>query len=196
LIEICSDLGPTMCFSGRRYIDGSGAILETGKKLRGDFKWNNSIIQNVAPGNTILLNPQAVELVKSFGAPDVKHYDSWIYLVMSLFGEILYLPEDLISYRLHGKNSVGLRSFKDILRLPSRVSDYLMQLEILQNQIEVRQEFVLPPQLTTFIKGISSGKLHQRLKSALLAPVKRESLPESQIVKLVILILQFRKQRT
>ena len=67
------------------------------------------MIENIASGNTILINGQAIKLINRIPDPQVKHYDAWIYLLVSAFGKVVEIPLPLTSYRIHSNNSIGLR---------------------------------------------------------------------------------------
>ena len=74
----------------------------------------NSLVENIAPGNTILLNPaaavllvQAARRVLAAGVLPVAH-DWWAYqMVMGLGGVVLFDPRPALLYRQHGANAVG-----------------------------------------------------------------------------------------
>ena len=69
----------------------------------------NSCFENIAPGNTVLLNNPAIKVINSLQNPPVVHYDSWIYLLISTFGKVDLIPSYFVRYRIHLNNSVGLR---------------------------------------------------------------------------------------
>jgi glycosyltransferase involved in cell wall biosynthesis len=89
--------------------------------------FRNALVQNVAAGNTILLNPAAVELVGSMVAqvPQVVVHDWWIYqLVTGAGGQVLHDDEPTLLYRQHAANQIGandrfyqrLKRFKQLVR--------------------------------------------------------------------------------
>jgi glycosyltransferase involved in cell wall biosynthesis len=99
---------PTLVFCNRNYINADNEIISTrSHKIRPSFQ--NALIENVAPGNTMLMNKSLVDLICALPDDIVGHYDAWIYLVASGLGKCVYVPEALVNYRLHGDNLVGLR---------------------------------------------------------------------------------------
>ena len=100
---------PLLVFSKRQYIDSLGKPIGASKNLSFDPSFLNALVENIVPGNSMLLNQKAVELVRSYKDPQVKHYDSWIYLLVSALGECRYIEDELVKYRIHERNSVGLR---------------------------------------------------------------------------------------
>jgi hypothetical protein len=72
----------------------------------------NALVQNVLAGNTMLLDPGAVALVRRTAqaalAHGVRHHDWWVYLVASGAGaRIVIDPVPGVLYRQHGANHMG-----------------------------------------------------------------------------------------
>ena len=108
LLEMKIDL-PMCVITQKLHIDSSSAAIGKSKILRNKPSFENSMIENVASGNTILINRQAINLINNIPDPQVRHYDSWIYLLVSLFGKVAEIPIPLTKYRIHSNNTVGLR---------------------------------------------------------------------------------------
>ena len=67
-----------------------------------------SLTQNIATGNTIVMNQEAARLVASIPAPDSSPHDWWSYIVVSAFGGlVIYDSEPTVLYRQHMKNLIG-----------------------------------------------------------------------------------------
>lgn len=80
---------------------------KTRKKTR-DFSIFNTIIQNICPGHTQVLNNKLLELLK--GDIDISRiyvYDSWITSTAILYGKILFNNDSYTYYRQHDKNLLG-----------------------------------------------------------------------------------------
>ena len=69
------------------------------------------LIQNVAVGNTILINRPLLDLAVPI--PDAAHmHDWWLALCAAAFGALAYNPRQLVAYRIHSQNvtcPVGFR---------------------------------------------------------------------------------------
>jgi len=100
---------PMMSTCLRLYIDEFGEVIGKSKNLRKLPSFVNSCFENIAPGNTVLLNNPAIKVINSLQNPPVVHYDSWIYLLISTFGKVDLIPSYFVRYRIHLNNSVGLR---------------------------------------------------------------------------------------
>ncbi len=67
-----------------------------------------SLTQNIATGNTIVMNNAAARLVASIPAPAASPHDWWSYIVVSACGgRVIYDPEPVVLYRQHMKNMIG-----------------------------------------------------------------------------------------
>ena len=67
--------------------------------------------QSIAPGCTMLINRELVQLARdSYGANMVMH-DWWISLIASAFGRVRLIPQQTMLYRQHGDNSVGATQY-------------------------------------------------------------------------------------
>ena len=112
--------------SQRLHIDATGRIIGKSRRLRKAPSFENALVENIAPGNTLLMNNQAIKLINSFPNPAIAHYDSWIYLLIAAFGKVEFLDLPLVKYRIHGGNLVGLRKFI-LQRFISSNQNYLNQ---------------------------------------------------------------------
>jgi len=73
--------------------------------------FQNALIENIAQGNTILLNPAATALAQAAGprVDRVFAHDWWLYLLISgAGGRIVFDPGDpVVLYRQHAGNAIG-----------------------------------------------------------------------------------------
>lgn len=69
----------------------------------------NALMQNVAGGNTMVMNHAARELLREAGADvDVIAHDWWVYIVISACGgQVHYDGQPSLRYRQHGDNLIG-----------------------------------------------------------------------------------------
>lgn len=73
------------------------------------LSFHNALVQNVMAGNTIMLNPSALNLVRFVGRlPDVPHHDWWLYLLISgVGGTLTFDDQPTVLYRQHTSNTLG-----------------------------------------------------------------------------------------
>ncbi len=77
-------------------------------KYHGKPGFPASLAQNIATGNTVVMNSAAAKLVTSIPAPDASPHDWWSYIVVSACGgRVIYDPEPVVLYRQHMKNLMG-----------------------------------------------------------------------------------------
>jgi glycosyltransferase involved in cell wall biosynthesis len=72
--------------------------------------FRNALVQNIAAGNTILLNPAAAQLVVDAAArvERVVVHDWWIYqMVTGAGGNVVHDDYPTLLYRQHGANAIG-----------------------------------------------------------------------------------------
>lgn len=84
--------------------------------------FRNALVQNIAAGNTILLNRAAAALARAAApaaarVPGLAAHDWWLYqIVTGVGGTVIRDPEPTLLYRQHGENQIGentsLRAWK------------------------------------------------------------------------------------
>lgn len=80
------------------------------RPLRRAPGFRNALVENIAGGNTIVLNRAALDLIRQSppAADRVFAHDWWIYLLVTgASGHVIYDPVPQILYRQHGANQIG-----------------------------------------------------------------------------------------
>ncbi|KIN62878.1 Glycosyl transferase, group 2 family protein [Sulfitobacter noctilucicola] len=97
---------------GRHYVWHSGNDRKfASAKMSRPFTFRNALIENVAAGNTMMINPPAARLAQAAAlrSGPVFAHDWWLYLLMTgVSGAILFdnsTPD--ILYRQHARNQIG-----------------------------------------------------------------------------------------
>ena len=70
----------------------------------------HALVQNIAGGNTMILNRAALDLVQAASKEAIKvvMHDWWIYqIVTAVGGTVFYDPEPMMLYRQHPENLIG-----------------------------------------------------------------------------------------
>lgn len=177
---------PMMSTCSRIHIDGTGSEIGKSKVLRNSPSFENACFENIAPGNTMVLNNSAIKIVNGLKNPPVNHYDSWIYLLISTFGKVNYIPLHLVRYRLHSTNSVGLRktSYKKSVQ---GIRNFLSQQEFL---VQKKFEFLSPTQQAHLITISSFVKKRSIIKKLILLPrlrIHRQSRLDGFVLRFLLL---------
>ncbi|MCB9494756.1 MAG: glycosyltransferase family 2 protein [Desulfobacteraceae bacterium] len=99
---------PLMYFSRLNIVDNNLNFLHESQKIN-KISFENSLLENIATGCTILLNKKAVKILqgKKTDYSKLKMHDAWIYTVISAFGTIVYDNSPSINYRQHENNLIG-----------------------------------------------------------------------------------------
>jgi hypothetical protein len=73
-------------------------------------KFTRLLMQNVVTGCSVMFNKTLLQLAWPIPQNAAMH-DWWLALVAAAFGKIGVLPEATMSYRQHGKNTLGAQKF-------------------------------------------------------------------------------------
>lgn len=88
----------------------------------------NSLIENTCVGCTIVLNPEAMKLIKQ-NPPEIMDnmimHDWWMYLTISTLGKVVFDTNPGILYRQHQNNVLGGASESFFIKWISRVKRFL-----------------------------------------------------------------------
>ncbi|MFZ1726244.1 MAG: glycosyltransferase family 2 protein, partial [Albidovulum sp.] len=72
------------------------------------FSFANALVQNIAAGNTIMLNRAALNIAQAIHPGDIPAHDWWLYQIISgAGGKIIWDDEPVLLYRQHPGNEMG-----------------------------------------------------------------------------------------
>lgn len=98
-------------YCARRWLwQGGTGLRPSPEPLVRRTGFGNALVENIAPGNTIVLNPAAARLARQAAhlAGAVYAHDWWLYLLISgAGGHIIADPARVLLYRQHGGNAIG-----------------------------------------------------------------------------------------
>jgi glycosyltransferase involved in cell wall biosynthesis len=180
---------PMMSTCSRIYIDEHGGVVGKSRILRKLPSFENATFENIAPGNTVLLNSSAIQIINSIKNPSINHYDSWIYLLISAFGKVSYVPLYLVKYRLHSQNSVGLRmlSFSKPIQ---GIRNFLSQQEFL---VKKKYELLSPVQqvhLNNILTFMNERSLRKKIVLLPRLQIRRQSFLDELVLKILMLFVK------
>lgn len=120
---------PAMYACRLRFVSGDRVAMGLSQVPR-HVGLQNALVENVATGCTVALNPAARRVVCEHMPASAIMHDWWCYLVVSALGRVVFDPDPLIDYRQHGGNAVGVqqqgrlavRLAKRLRRRPSTVT--------------------------------------------------------------------------
>jgi len=129
-------------------------------KFRGRPGFPASLTQNVATGNTVVINTAAARLITAIPLPEASPHDWWSYIVVSACGgKVVYDDEPSMLYRQHAKNMVGspMRNVSRAIAAMQRGPRYYMTM--MRRHAERLYEYRdwLHPQAVADLQLIRSG---------------------------------------
>ena len=104
------------CSRTAYYSDNCSNEIGSSRNFKKKASFKNSLIQNIASGNTIVMNKKARNLVvSSLDCKEFIAHDWWCYQIISASGgKIIFDPIKSLKYRQHNNNLIGgNRSFKE-----------------------------------------------------------------------------------
>lgn len=101
---------PTIYCSRTLECDDDLSILRTSRMPARQLGFPHALVQNVAAGNTIMMNRAALDLLQeaSEEAGEIVAHDWWIYqMITGAGGKVIFDPEPSLYYRQHAGNIIG-----------------------------------------------------------------------------------------
>jgi glycosyltransferase involved in cell wall biosynthesis len=99
---------PALYCSRTRSIDEGGQEIGFSPMFKKTPGFANALVQNIAGGNTMVMNKAARELLRNAGNLPIVSHDWWAYiLITGAGGVVFYDPYPGVRYRQHGRNLVG-----------------------------------------------------------------------------------------
>lgn len=100
---------PALYCSRTTLIDSHGQAIGESPLFSRPPSFRNALTQNIAGGNTMVLNRGARDLLRAAGdSVEVPSHDWWTYVaVTAAGGTVIYDPIPTVSYRQHEANTVG-----------------------------------------------------------------------------------------
>ena len=130
-IEILESENSQMVYTSREHINSQGLTVGFSPRVRKRPGFRNALVENIAYGNTQLICNEACKEILRVGVVPVKHFDSWVYLIVSAVFKISFLDLPLTKYRIHKNNQIGVRKRLDFRQGSKGLQDYYHQNRIL-----------------------------------------------------------------
>lgn len=168
----------------------------TRKRIREMFLYN-TIIQNICPGHTQVMNNAMVQLLKyGISAERIYVYDSWITNMAMLYGKVLFNNDSFAFYRQHKGNQLGsgYGNLGQILTSGKRVNrgDGLKYRGQIKYFIEVNKDKMLQAGYLDEVKAfIDADSLSKRIRYIFRSRLYRQSKLETVAFRLAVLAGRF-----
>lgn len=94
------------------FVDQNDKFIGLSSVPERPLSFQNALVQNIASGNTMVINNAARKLLIVFGAEiDVFFHDWLVYLLVSgTGGDVFYDKNPFVRYRQHPQNQIGMNS--------------------------------------------------------------------------------------
>ena len=103
------DAEPALYCSRLRLIDANGQHLGYSRRWTKPPSFENALVENIASGNTIVMNSRARQLLVQAGNLDVAMHDWWAYMLIAGAGGFVRFDEiPSTLYRQHQVNAIGV----------------------------------------------------------------------------------------
>ncbi|TDO10653.1 glycosyltransferase family 2 protein [Halomonas ventosae] len=138
---------PSLYAARTRLVDAKGFPIGLSPPCRAPG-FANALVQNIASGNTMVLNAAARRRLVEAGLPEVGLHDWWCYLWISGIGGLVYFdPDPCLDYRQHGGNQIGMRAgWSSIWPRVKRLwqGQHRQHLDSQLNALQARQAWLTP----------------------------------------------------
>lgn len=194
LFELSNILGsekPELSFCQRSISDSARNKHKPNFPRENRVGFRNALVENVVPGNTMMLNRKAVEVIISSNASFAKHYDSYIYLLISGIGEIKYLPAQLVNYRIHENNAVGLGK-AGITNFTNSVNNYVLNAQLLESKYSDSLDTDKLKLLNKFLMGFKDKNWIKSIYNLLTVRTRRQSTLDELVWRVIAILVRLR----
>lgn len=194
LYELSNILGsekPELSFCQRSIFDSARNIHTSNFPRKGRVGFQNALVENVVPGNTMMLNRKAVEAIIASNASFAKYYDSYIYLLISGIGEIKYLPAQLVNYRIHENNAVGLGE-AGIANYKNSVNNYVLNAQLLESKYSDSLDGDKLKLLNKFLMGFKEKNKLKSIYKLLTVKTRRQSTFDDLAWRVMTILVRLR----
>jgi len=135
---------PALYCSAYDYVDQDLKPLGTFKS-GSDFSLNNILIENCAPGCTLLFNNKMRDVYKNISGDDLSRkaiMHDWLFIILAgIFGKILYDYDSYLLYRQHENNVVGIKNgFISVFR--AKVKQFLKERRKQRHPLNIQMQLI------------------------------------------------------
>lgn len=180
--RISSEIPVAYC-SNKTIVNNELKTIRNSKKTQiHKISKENSVLQNLGTGCTMVFNRKAVEYYVKYIPKSLKLHDYWMYQLCAFFGAVYYDENSYILYRQHGCNQIGEPDFR--LRMKQRLKGHFLQrsteirnrtffkafheilskddIRILEKVVNYRKSFKNKFELITFFKANYQGNFESK----------------------------------
>ena len=145
-------------------------------------------------GNTIVLNADAMSLIRNYQPENMAvQHDTWVAILVYLFGTIIFDPTMHSSYRQHGKNAVGglVTSSSVLKKLETVINKQPIYADFARLLINGHKRDLKTEDLEWLELVENSNKVPAKIKLFLDKQVKGKTFYKTAVLKTLIIFSKF-----
>lgn len=170
----------------------------TTRKKEREMSMYNTIVQNICPGHTQVMNNKLIELLREpIDTSQIYVYDSWIQNVANLYGKILFDNDPHTYYRQYEGNQLGSGTGRIGQLMSSLKRDdtgdghkYRRQIEYFNQKYfeKISDDEALSKEIDLFV---TSQTLEKKIRLALKTKIHRQNRIETVAWKMGVILGKF-----
>jgi len=190
--QLLKKSGKSLYASKRKLISQDGNYLRMYPSKNVSMSYENSIVENVCAGCTMVLKYDYFKEIVRLGLPQINgSYDHIIYSVTSILNEGFFDQESRIFYRIHSANAVGVGK-KLKLSFRKAENELLVKIRTATQIRAIMGEQMSCDQKATLDAIIIYSKFYKRLSAFIMMPKLRQKRLEDIFLKIYLLLNQKR----
>lgn len=176
--------------SRRKLVDHKGKYLRMYPSRTVSISYENSIIENVCAGCTMVLKHDYFKEIMGLGLPQISgSYDHAIYNMSSVLNEGFFDQESRILYRIHSGNAIGIRN-KFKLNFIKLQPELLIKIRTSVEVKEIMDSKMSYQQKLTLDSIVVYSKFFKRMSRIFKLPCLRQNKAEDLFLKVYLLLNQ------
>jgi len=189
---------PVMYFSRLTFVDADNHLIKLSTLPQKPAEFGNALVENIATGCTVVINQAARKLLLKHLPEKCVMHDSWIYLVVSCFGRVIYDEYPSMRYRQHANNAIGTSTnlLDTFLRRVKRFRFKKKALFRYSDQADLLLKYFghdLPMSREAVLKQVSAShqSIVKRIKLAFSRDIWRQNKFDNLILRVLILLNRY-----
>lgn len=189
-VEKMKDDIPFMYFSNKILVDEKLNVLKK-ENYTPEISLENSIIENLATGCTVVINKKLIDAVKNkkINKEKILMHDWVLFIIANMIGEIYFDSNAYIYYRQHSNNVVGIETNK-IKKIKKRMKNLKnRKKDALKNQVleilKIAEEKIEKEKYIKIFEIVKANNILQRYRMLMKNNIKRQNRQDDIIFKIL-----------
>ena len=192
-----SSMEPFLWISGYNLLK-DGAIMESkSPKHAVSPSLGNALVDGLGPGCAMVWNSAFHKVIRVPRAINCVMHDRWLYASATLMGSVFVDSRELMSYRIHGDNSIGLNNSltSRIKRQVNQLAGHSPSFEAQASELSSLYQHILTPEQIFTLETFAHGRRFARVRMLMAGGLSRHTPKDQLLLLLRILILPNMERR-